>query len=613
MKRVRKKKILSYLIVLFLAIYLVLSSVIFYIYKIQKKIHIRELTSYSNSIINQQKDLILSTIYPSITDIYYMSKKRSLQNFDIHSKSMDVIKEDMKLFAKSNWDYKQLRFIDKNGLERIRLNWIKDSVVNVPDSLLQNKSERDYYKKTMALERGEVYISPIDLNIEHNRVEHPLKAMIRFGTPVFNENNELNGILVINQNLNTFFEIFQSRFTQESGEHFLLDADGYFLLAPEEFERFGFMFSNKKQETFQNYYPAIWREIKKKPSGSYMIKNDLYIYNYTDIFRNYRISSNKNLNNSIVNDSRNQWHFIIHIDSTSLLSIAYLNKLMLYSLLLLVPLVLLVSYFISRARVSELLLIHELKDLNLDLEKKVERRTRLLGLKNRELENANEELEAFSYSVSHDLRAPLRHISGFIDLFFKKNADVLDEKGRYYLNTIKDSALGMKTLIEDLLVFSRVGRTDLKKQTVDLNALVEEVIPIIESDFSNHTIKWEKEALPKVYGDYTLLRQVFFNYMHNAVKYSSNKKVSAIKIGTYSKNQFVICFISDNGSGFDMNYNHKLFNTFQRLHHKDEYEGTGIGLAIVKRIITRHGGETWAESKVAKGSTFYFSLPVHSA
>jgi len=229
------------------------------------------------------------------------------------------------------------------------------------------------------------------------------------------------------------------------------------------------------------------------------------------------------------------------------------------------------------------------------------------------LQAANKELEAFSYSVSHDLRAPLRHIDGYAALLAKSAGQGLNEKAQRYLQTISDSAKQMGQLIDDLLVFSRMGRQEMLHTTVDLNQLVKTVIHDLRLDLQGKTISWTIGPLPEVPGDPAMLRQVYMNLISNAVKFTATRPVPRIEIGAKERAGEVDLFVSDNGVGFDMQYVNKLFGVFQRLHRNEEFEGTGIGLANVRRIIHRHGGRTWAEGALDQGATFHFSLPLKRA
>ncbi|MCP4421428.1 MAG: PAS domain S-box protein [Chloroflexi bacterium] len=228
-----------------------------------------------------------------------------------------------------------------------------------------------------------------------------------------------------------------------------------------------------------------------------------------------------------------------------------------------------------------------------------------------QLEESNIELESFAYSVSHDLRAPLRHISGFVVLLQKRESGRLDEKSTQYLQVITEAAVRMGQLIDDLLVFSRTGRQALITKPVDVNKLVAEAQRELVSAIGNREIIWEIETLPTVTADPALLRQVWANLLENAIKYTIPRTQAHIKIGALSstKDNEITFFVRDNGIGFDEKYIEKLFGVFQRLHRDKRFEGTGIGLATVRRIVYRHNGRTWAEGKVDKGATFYFTLP----
>jgi signal transduction histidine kinase len=233
-----------------------------------------------------------------------------------------------------------------------------------------------------------------------------------------------------------------------------------------------------------------------------------------------------------------------------------------------------------------------------------------LGKRAAELEATNNELESFAYSVSHDLRAPLRHMVGYSELLQRQASSLLDEKSQRFIRTILDSAKRMGNLIDDLLAFSRIGRAETKKTEVDLEQLVKEVVAEIGQDTKSRDIAWKIGALPVCYGDRSMLRLVVVNLVSNAVKFTRMRRPAEIEIGCVDRNKKEVeVFVRDNGAGFDMQYVNKLFGVFQRLHLPEQFEGTGIGLATVQRIIHRHGGKVRGEGAVDQGATFYFSLP----
>lgn len=266
----------------------------------------------------------------------------------------------------------------------------------------------------------------------------------------------------------------------------------------------------------------------------------------------------------------------------------------------------------------------EVSTYNKKMEAEMFLRAQELNEANQKLRQANnhlalalQELEAFSYSVSHDLRAPLRHIQSFTDLLNRDINTTFSESGRRHINIILDAGKRMSDLIENLLSFSRMGRAEMRQVEVDMSEVVEETLNELKrdlaADLKNRKITWRISPLPPVEADRAMLKQVWSNLISNAIKYTRQRDEAVIEIGHESKGEEFVFWVRDNGAGFDMKYVAKLFGVFQRLHHQKDFEGTGIGLANVHRIVIRHGGRTWAEGEVDNGATFYFTLPTKSA
>jgi two-component system sensor histidine kinase/response regulator len=253
--------------------------------------------------------------------------------------------------------------------------------------------------------------------------------------------------------------------------------------------------------------------------------------------------------------------------------------------------------------------VRRLRLENALLERQVAERTRELEVANRQLESANKELEAFSYSVSHDLRAPLRAVQGFVQIYMEDFGNSIPKEGMPVLEHVVQGSQRMGQLIEDLLEFSRLGRQPILRQIVPLDRMVSRLVSDIQGREPERRVELKVATLGDCEGDPSLIEQVLVNLISNAFKFTRKRDLARIEIGCAKAGDELVYRVKDNGAGFDMKYAAKLFGVFQRLHTTSEFEGTGVGLSIVKRIIERHGGRIWAESEVDKGTTFFFTLP----
>lgn len=738
-------------------------------------------------------------------------------------------------FAARKQIYDQIRYLDEAGREIVRVDWNNGHPAIVPETALQDKSGRYYVRETLAQERGGIYVSPLDLNIEHGAIEQPLKPTIRFGTPIFDRDGNRRGIVVLNYRAQQLIDRVKAIAARTESAIWLINSDGYWLIGPRAEDEWGFMYPGSAQARFDRQYPEAWAAIR---SGGALAQftNDRGLFTYrrfspdpsqswifvrhtplasvaaqtSDLIRNLSAASlalmllltaaawaiahysvQRRLAQASIRASESRFRGLLESapdaivstdrDGVIVLVNAQAEKYFGYTRDELVgqPVELLVpdsvrgrhgeyrttyqahphqrpmgagldlharrrdgsefpveislspletdegmlitatirditarkqadrQRFEAQERYRELvnnlpvgvyrntaepawrfleanpamaaMFEADAKDALLgnsshalfrnpaeqqafnekimqhgfatreelelqtlkgrpfwgsvtavlkrntdgsvyldgiveDITDRKQTEQQLLALssslRNRttELEAINKELEAFSYSVSHDLRAPLRSIDGFSRILIDSYADRLDDTGRDRLERVRRAAQHMGTLIDDLLKLSRVTRAELTREAVDLSALAAEVFDELCRQKPERPVQLTVQPGLVAQGDRRLLRVVFDNLLGNAWKFTGERADAHVEVGTIMHHGIPALFVRDNGAGFDMAYAGKLFGAFQRLHDTREFPGTGIGLATVQRVIHKHGGQIWAEAAVGQGATFYFTL-----
>jgi len=645
-------------------------------------------------------------------DLRQLSDGDGLQAFLMSGQQSDLDRaiRRARFFSQMDPDYDQLRYLNEEGQEIIRIN--ANGVV-VPPGQLQNKADRPYFQKAFALGPGQFFISAFDLNVERGQIEQPLKPMLRGAEPVFDATGRKRGIYIINylgENSLARLEKFSPQFQQRLR---MLNAQGYWLKASQPDQEWGFMFPDRSGLTLAQTDPGLWRQISSKPTGQILQNGGVFTWS--------RIVPREILSDKPGTVAAEEDYLVMAAEISPAEWTAYFTELrqtfFIVALVLWMLLVVSLWFFRSRqqaqrerdrfftltrdmlcvagfdgyfkrvnpawettlgytedemlakpfidfvhpedrektrseskrltqggevvsfenrylskdgtyrwllwsarALVHEQLIFASARDQT--ERKQVEEQILSLNseLKKRadDLETANKELEAFSYSVSHDLRAPLRHIHGFVELLQKAPALQADESSLRQMRIIAKAAREMGLLIDDLIAFSRTSRAEMHPMQVDMRDLIDQVIHDLQLECQGRKLVWDIRPLPPADGDPSLLRLVWMNLIGNAIKYTRPREQATIEIGQIAEDADKtgkynrVFYIRDNGVGFDMQYASKLFGVFQRLHRAEDFEGTGIGLANVQRIIHRHGGRVWAESKVDSGAVFYFSLPIVS-
>ncbi|MEJ2404906.1 MAG: PAS domain S-box protein, partial [Candidatus Thiodiazotropha sp.] len=698
-------RFVSRFFLLLIPLILAATSILWLLYQTKTNAEMQFLYSEEEVELKSASEVINNEFKLLGADIHILSQATTLREWMATSdpKLEKNIQKDFITFSEQRKKYDQIRLISETGQEIIRINWKNGKAQAVPKPLLQDKSARYYVQYTLKQPKGFLYTSPIDLNIEHKRIEMPIKPVVRVGMPLIDDEGHLRGATILNYLGQKLLDRIKRIKDKWGGNHWILNEKGYWLLGPKSEVEWGFMYPDRKNTLFKELYPNAWKEILRlEESGQFVNENGLFTFrkinsmvpglstshrywillsytpkaSFPDAIRENRslyvitmvfifvvliamsamfayysiVKENskrkieqtayryKNLldsapdaviiidQNGLIRHTNQQALKWFGYDGDELIDqavevlmpdrfrtghIAQRNQYIKNAVLREMGSGL--ELFGIRKNGSEFPIEISLSPLQTDEgllitsiirdtserkanENRINRLNDILRTRTTDLEATNHELEAFSYSVSHDLRAPLRAIDGFSHVLATQYSGQLDDKGKDRLQRIRSAAQRMSVLIDGLLKLSRIARAELNRHHFDLKETALEAVEMLRQGDPDREVRFTVPPELFAYGDSQLMKIVLDNLIGNSWKFTSRREDAEIEVGIRNEHQDnPVYFVRDNGAGFDMAYSEKLFGAFQRLHDSHEFPGTGIGLATVQRIIHKHGGHIWAE------------------
>ncbi|HKJ43889.1 MAG TPA: cache domain-containing protein, partial [Sunxiuqinia sp.] len=377
MKLFLEKSFIRIFTPVFISLFILIVGVSAYVYFQQRNRILTNASGYYSDLLRQRSELLHAKFAPTISDLGFFAHQLLVIKYLDNSTGKPELIKEMQLFAQFNRSYQQIRFINAKGMEQIRINWVGDSLIITPDKLLQDKSQRYYFKKTAALHPGEIYVSPIDLNMEHGKIEIPYQRVIRFGTPIFNKDNQFAGVIIINQNLNTLFNRLKITNDHYNGHLMFLNRDGYWLFGSKENKSFGFMFDSLKNQRLSNLFPKRWNKITKQSSGEIYGPKGMDIFQHVGL--GYHAGRGDNFYpGKVYVDAVNDWVLLVHVDYANIKNYKSNKTVFLLVLGVSIFLVLYIAYIMSRLRFKEKKYVAEINAVNKSLEYKIEQRTKEL-------------------------------------------------------------------------------------------------------------------------------------------------------------------------------------------------------------------------------------------
>lgn len=565
----------------------------------------QEMTRSLNRKLNEEhQKLVLKNEYatnyfdPLITDINFLAKTVSLLQNNDDTLHTSEVTDAFYTFMSLNPDYYQLRILNNDGFEVVK--WVRNGseLHNVPTTLLQDKSGRDYVKNSLDLAQNEVYISKVVLNKENGVIEVPHKPVVRFIAPIFNKSGVNLGMAIANYNVAVFIDKQSNYQRMEHCQYSLVESHGYWLIAPEPYRPWGFMFGDTTAR-FQQYYPDAWEQMQRTPSGHIPLKTGYLVYEMFDLTDSL-VSLVKAKALSFRVTDRRQVYSISFLPQHYVNEVMYSGRSVYLPFFVLIALAYAITAFLwARAKVQDDLQRTELEQKNAQL--KAQREMLL---------QQNKELEQFTHIAAHDLQEPLRTISSYLIWIDKRYTALIDDKGKKGIAYVMAAVDRMETLIKSLRVLHKQNKhTQLEK--VDTLELVNDIVSDLKQlmDDRKASIIIPK-ALPNLLADRTKMKLVFQNLLVNAIVHTEADVVPEISVEYAENEQEFIFMVIDNAKTIDPKFYDRIFLIFQRLQRTDEDDsGVGVGLTIISTLVNQHGGKIWVEKNPTKGNTFKFSIP----
>jgi signal transduction histidine kinase len=576
-------------------------------------------------------------------DLAYLSTYPILRNAvdEGSPASIDELAKAFASFSSSKAIYDQLRWIDETGMERVRVDYVGGKAVVIAEDQLQNKGKRYFFTDSFKLSPGEIFVSPLDLNIEHNAIEVPYKPMVRVATPVVDSQGNKRGIVILNYYGRLLVDAF-SEATDDVRDHIMaLNGDGYWLKSPQPEDEWGFMFK-QPERSLAARAPAAWQRIRAQDNGQELLADGLWTWQTVYPLKAGQRSSTGAAEAFVpsrgeVETREYVWKVVAHLSEDKLAAISR----PVWQRLWWVGAVLLSLFGFGSFKLAQAMSQRDaaeakVRRANAELEMAVAERTRQLNEKlveldeaNAELARKNDEMEAMIYSASHDLRSPLVNIQGFSQRLEKGIADIatrlaqpdvpadvpadlnklIKERIPTALGFIKSSSLKMDSLINGLLRMSRAGRAQLSIQALDMDAMLKDITQTLAIQIQQADVSVVIEPLPPCLADAPQLNQVFTNLLDNAIKYRDPARPLEVRVSGESLGKTVRYVVADTGPGIPKEYQDKVWELFHRLDPTGPIAGEGLGLTLVRRILDRLRGQIRLESVPGQGSRFIIELP----